>query len=131
MSTVLVASLVREVLECAYGELGAKVVDVHLADDLVVQGSPSSTRRLLLKLLMNAARDAPADGVIELVAERSGLGVAIRVCDRGPGPPKGLVFTTIQDPEIQELAASLQGVAVIVPRVGGGTEAAVWLPAPA
>lgn len=130
MSTVAVATVVREVLECAYGELGVRAVDVDLADGLVIQGSPSGTRRLLLKLLLNAAKGAPADGVIELVAERSGLGVAIRICDRGPGPPKGLVFTTVQDPEVQELAASMQGLAVIVPRVGGGTEAAVWLPCP-
>lgn len=130
MPTVPVATLVREVLEIAYADLRDSTIEVDLGEGLVIQGSSAGARRLLLRLLLNAVQEAPRGSAIELVAEASGPGVAIRIADRGPGPPKGIDFTTVQDPEIQELVKSLGGAAVIVPRVGGGTEAAVWLPCP-
>jgi two-component system sensor histidine kinase KdpD len=53
------------------------LIDVHLF------------RQVLFNLLDNAAKYAPADGTVRVVARATAQGVAIEVLDEGPGIPPG------------------------------------------
>jgi len=60
---------------------------------ITVRGDPRVTgdafllRQALANLVDNAASFAPSGSAIDVIAERSGDDVLIRVCDRGPGVP--------------------------------------------
>jgi signal transduction histidine kinase len=62
--------------------------NVELTRGTLVRGNPSDLRRVMINLLDNAFKFAPADGgTVDLRVARSGDSVTIRVTDNGPGIP--------------------------------------------
>ena len=137
-----VAALFREMLDEAAQALAGRPVRVQVDPGLQVHTSPAMVRRLLRILLVNAAEHTPGGTDIELVGERSGAGVAIRVCDRGPGLPPDVNLARLElRPDgtagprggiglltARTIAESLGGLIGAVGRLGGGVEATFWLP---
>lgn len=137
-----VAAVFRHVIVEAGAALHGRRVDVRVEPGLRLHTSAAMVKRLLLNLVLNAAEHTPAGTEIELVGERSGAGIALRVCDRGPGLPAEINLARLEiRPDgtagphgglglltVRTIAESLGGLAGIVRRVGGGTEATFWLP---
>jgi signal transduction histidine kinase len=76
---------VGEVYAPSFEERGAKLAQ-H-AEPLRIEGDRTLLDRILVNLLDNALARVEAGGRVELGAERSAGGVAIRVDDSGPGVP--------------------------------------------
>lgn len=137
-----VAAVFREVIVEAGAALGGRHVEVRVEPGLRLHTSAAMVRRLLLNLVLNAAEHTPAGTPIELVGERAGAGIALRVCDRGPGLPPEINLARLEiRPDgtagpygglglltVRTIAESLGGLAGLVLRLGGGTEATFWLP---
>ena len=111
---------------------------------LFVQADFSQSLRVLVNLLDNACRHAPAGTPIELDVTREGEAVTFRVSDRGPGLPEA-VLRRLFEPYARGDAAGTSGtglglsiahrLAVVqggalawVPREGGGTTFRFKLP---
>lgn len=66
--------------------LGDRQVVMHLAGDLPeVEADPVLVRQVMVNLIDNAHRHAPAGTAITVAAEKAGEQVQISVTDRGPG----------------------------------------------
>ena len=77
----LVADCIAEV--AAAGRTGE--FDLEIADDLVVQADEARLRQLLVNVVDNAARHAPAGSPVQISAARTPTGWWLTVADRGPG----------------------------------------------
>jgi len=66
-------------------EKSQSIVASHCGASCVVHGDPDQLRRVLLNLLANAIKFAPARGHIEISASNSNSHVVLRVADDGPG----------------------------------------------
>lgn len=59
--------------------------DLAIPEDLVVEADPARLRQLLVNVLDNAARHAPAGSAVRVSAARTATGWWLTVADRGPG----------------------------------------------
>jgi two-component system, OmpR family, sensor histidine kinase KdpD len=85
-----VDELIGAALQRAHGRLGTRAVAVTLPDDLLLARYDLTTSlRILVNLLENAAKYSPPGTGIEIVASRVGSHVALDVTDEGPGVPLG------------------------------------------
>lgn len=141
------ADLFRAAREGLESILEGRSVRVAVSDDCPdVLVDPSLAVEILINLLENAAHAAPAGTPLELHADRRGAAVRLAVLDRGPGLPRGSPEPIRPEPigpaegrgEVRRgmgleiargLAAASGGVLALEPRPGGGTVAAVTLPA--
>ncbi len=78
---VLVTDCIAEV--AAAGRTGE--FDLAIPDDLVAQADEARLRQLLVNVLDNAARHAPAGSPVLVAASRTPTGWSLTVADRGPG----------------------------------------------
>jgi two-component system sensor histidine kinase KdpD len=68
---------------------GDHALDVRVAPELpVVLVDRQRFLQVLVNLVSNAARHAPPDTPIGVIARADGAWVAVDVCDRGPGIPR-------------------------------------------
>ena len=145
MSWVDVGELVADVLDSTAHRLGDHQVTIAVDDALMIRTVPSRVRQVLVNLVVNAAKHAPASSQVDIVARREPGQVVFEVLDRGPGiEPEELeaVFEAFRQGRggaeaggsgiglylVRRLAGSLGGVAALLPRPGGGTVARVTLP---
>jgi PAS domain S-box-containing protein len=82
-----VAKLVDSALAATASALEGREVLVVADDDLFVMADPAAVRRVLEKLLSNAAKFTPAGSTITVSAVPEDAMVAISVSDEGPGIP--------------------------------------------
>ena len=89
-STVAVNELVNESLAAMGATLQDNSVEVNISDELPdVDIDRVLMGQVLVNLLDNAARHAPANSVITVTGEQRGSQVVISVADQGPGVPVG------------------------------------------
>ncbi len=82
--------MIGAALQRAQGLLGAHTVAVSLSDDvLAARCDFTQTQRIIVNLLENAAKYAPAGTSIEVTASRDAERLFIAVADEGPGVPLG------------------------------------------
>lgn len=85
-----VDELIGAALQRAHGALKERAVAVTLPPELLlVRCDLGQSMRILVNLLENAAKYAPADSAIEVSAVRFGDAVTIDVSDNGAGVPDG------------------------------------------
>lgn len=138
-----VAADTREALRARRQRLDVQVPD----GAALAQGDAFLLRQALANLVDNASAFSPDEAVIELVAERAGDTVVLRVLDRGAGVPDyaaGRVFDrfySLPRPGggsrssglglcfVAEVADLHGGRASLANRDGGGAEARIVLPA--
>lgn len=118
---------------------------VDMADDLVVDADTEQLGRALLNLIRNAvdahARAQTPGAVIQVLAERTGPSVTIRVCDNGPGVPNRIrdrIFSAFQASErsggtglglpVAEELVRLHGGRITLEEASTGTCFAVTIP---
>lgn len=90
LSINTVDELIGAALQRAHGRVGSRAVAVTLPDDLLLARYDLTTSlRILVNLLENAAKYSPHGTGIEIIAGRVGSKVAIEVTDEGPGVPLG------------------------------------------
>lgn len=78
--------LVFAVLSRFSGRLSGRQVNVDIPGDLpLVSVDPVLIDQLLANLLENALRYTPGDSPLEIRGTPSGSGIAVEICDRGPG----------------------------------------------
>lgn len=143
-----VDDLVGAALQRAAGALGGHDVSVALPPDDVLAGrfDLAQTLRIVVNLLENAAKYAPAGTPIELRAAREGDIVTITVADRGPGiaeAERERVFQPFYRPRhvppdargaglglaiARGLAEAQGGSLTHTPRPGGGSAFVLRLP---
>jgi signal transduction histidine kinase len=84
-------ALVREVADAVEPLVQTKplALVVRAADAVVVDGNPIYLKRLVINLIDNAIKFAPAHGQIEIGAASNGGQAIVRVADNGPGIPCG------------------------------------------
>ncbi len=140
--------LIGAALQRAHGPLASHAVAVSLSDDvLAARCDFSQTLRILVNLLENAAKYAPAHSSIEVTAVRDGGRVRISVADEGPGVPAGeeeRIFEAFYRPEgttpdvqgtglglsiARGLADAQGGTLTYRARLGGGAQFTLELPA--
>lgn len=124
-----------------------QAVELHVAEGAAeVHGDAFLLRQALSNLIENASDFSPPGGTLEVRAEPSGRGVALRVLDRGSGVPdyaEGRVFErfySLPRPDgrsrssglglcfVAEVADLHGGAASLRNREGGGAEARLDLP---
>lgn len=151
LSAVELQSLTAAMHELYADRLTAK--PVLLVDEvpaaLSVRAVPSMLRdSVLSNLLSNAIKFSQPGGQVELDAWTEGEWVVMAVRDRGPGLPAAALAALAQGHDLPSLAGSSgeqgQGLGLALAsehllrqggrlelktRVGGGTEALIWLPA--
>jgi two-component system sensor histidine kinase KdpD len=89
-STVAVNELVNESLAAMGATLQDNSVELNISDELPdVDIDRVLMGQVLVNLLDNAARHAPANSVITVTGEQRGSQVVISVADQGPGVPVG------------------------------------------
>ena len=82
--------MIGAALQRAQGMLGGHTVAVSLSDDvLAARCDFTQTQRIIVNLLENAAKYAPAGTSIEVTASRDTKQLFIAVADEGPGVPPG------------------------------------------
>jgi signal transduction histidine kinase len=82
-----VEALLRDFLVASRGPELA--VSCEVTEGLLLPGNRGAWERVLLNLLLNAARMMPHGGAIEVAMWRDGTDLKVRVRDNGPGiPPK-------------------------------------------
>jgi len=82
------SALVGTSLEHVRQELGARVVEVDIRDDLpTVEMDARSMERVLVNLLHNAHKYSPQDAPIHVSADVHDRTLELHVDDRGPGIP--------------------------------------------
>jgi two-component system sensor histidine kinase KdpD len=82
--------MIGAALQRAQGLLGQHTVAVSLSDDvLAARCDFTQTQRIIVNLLENAAKYAPAGTSIEVTASRDATQLLIAVADEGPGVPAG------------------------------------------
>lgn len=86
---VELAALCKAVITDHLRQAELKDIDLGLAEQVpaVVYGDYDSLRILLNNLVDNAIRYIPAGGHVDLAVARSEQGIALSVCDDGPGIP--------------------------------------------
>jgi two-component system sensor histidine kinase KdpD len=91
-----VNEIVRAALEQSKSTLGARRVDVRIADNLpLVRADLNRAKQVLLHLIMNAHNYSPESEPISITAEQNGDFILISVADRGRGIEEhelGLIF---------------------------------------
>ncbi|MGA9531818.1 MAG: response regulator [Anaerolineales bacterium] len=88
--SIFPSDLVQGALERAASALGEIEVEVALAADLPpIRVDPARVQEVIVNLLENAARYAPASGPITISGSAAGPMVTLAVVDHGPGIPKG------------------------------------------
>jgi len=148
VSVNTVDDLVGAALQRAAGALGDRPVATHLPDD-VLAGRFDFTQalRVLVNLLENAAKYAPAGTPLELHARGAGDRLSLTVLDRGPGVPAAeheRIFEPFYRPPgtppdvrgtglglsiARGLAEAQGGTVRYEPRPGGGSAFVLELPA--
>jgi two-component system, OmpR family, sensor histidine kinase KdpD len=126
------ADLLRAVRENLPLVFQHRTVTVRVADDCPdAHVDPSLALEILVNLIENAHRAAPADTLLDLVArKRDPARVCIDVLDRGPGLPEGVGDAQGLGLQIaRSLALANDGSVTLAPREGGGTVATLDLPA--
>jgi two-component system, OmpR family, osmolarity sensor histidine kinase EnvZ len=141
-----VAALLEE-LAGQYQRRGATVL-VASAAALYLSLRPKAIRRAITNLIDNALRHAGAEGPIELRFSTIGSGIAIEVCDRGPGIAAAdverlkLPFTRQEAARtdavgtglglaiVERIARGHGGTLDLLPRDGGGLVVRITLPKP-
>lgn len=147
---VPVDDLVSAAVQQAEGALGAGRLSVSIApgDPLLVgRFDLVHSIRILVNLLENAAKYAPAGSPIDLTARREGAWVDIEVADRGPGVPPAeadRVFQPLYRPAdappdrgsaglglaiARQFAEAQDGTLTYTTRPGGGSVFRLRLPA--
>ncbi|GLC25243.1 sensor histidine kinase [Roseisolibacter agri] len=141
--------LVGAALQRAAGALGERAVVVDLPPDELLAGRFDFTQalRVLVNLLENAAKYAPADTPVTVRARRDGAWLVLAVLDEGPGVPESereRIFEPFYRPPgtppdvrgtglglsiARGLAAAQQGTVRYEPRTGGGSAFVFALPA--
>ncbi len=82
--------MIGAALQRAHGLLGQHTVAVSLSDDvLAARCDFTQTQRIIVNLLENAAKYAPAGTSLEVTASRDATQLFIAVADEGPGVPVG------------------------------------------
>lgn len=126
--------LVGAVLQRVSRALGGREIAVSLDPEhpvLIGRFDFSDAMRVLVNLLENASKYAPASSPIELSVRRDGPWIAFAVADRGPGIPSdevGRIFTPFMSRGgglglsiAYSLAAAQGGSLEYAPRAGGGS----------
>lgn len=136
--------LFRSALENLPLVLEGRSVEIAVEEDCPdVSADPTLTVEVLVNLLENAARLAPADLPILLAASRapsaSGASVRLEVADRGPGVPEAVRTGQRRESDTgrgglgleicRTFASALGGTFALRSRPGGGTVAFLDLPA--
>ncbi len=141
--------LVGAALQRAAGALGDRPVVVDLPPDELLAGRFDFTQalRVLVNLLENAAKYAPAGTPVTIRARREGAALVLTVLDHGPGVPESereRIFEPFHRPPgtppdvrgtglglsiARGLAAAQQGTVRYEPRTGGGSAFVFALPA--
>lgn len=150
LSPVLLPCDPEEIIGCGIGAMEQRLGE-HLLSTRIEVGLPpvaadmALMTQVLVNLLDNAVKYAPADGGIEVSAARDGDRVVIAVSDRGPGVPPGEEekifdkFYRLQPPEqrggtglglsiVRGIVEAHHGSVAAANRQGGGLEVAVSLP---
>jgi two-component system sensor histidine kinase TctE len=133
--------LARDVLEGCAGIALSRDIDLGFesasAESIVTHGDPTMVRELMLNLVDNALRYAPAAGIVTVALSQDGNWCVLRVEDNGPGIPaveRALVFERFyrilgRGPEgsglglaiVKEIVESSGGTITLTdPRVGSG-----------
>jgi signal transduction histidine kinase len=144
LGTCDVAALCREVAVLHEGMAQERGVALEPPPGRVLaRCDPRKVRQILINLVQNAIDASPIGRAVELLAEADGEGAAVlRVLDRGRGIEPSLGDTAFK-PGVttkesgfglgltiaRALARQHGGELALRPREGGGTEAAVTLPA--
>lgn len=123
-------------------------VTINVADEMELEGDPSSLQQVIVNLVSNAA-DAMADmpetveRLVEIHAERTSTGIRLTVSDRGPGIPPDIasrifepLFTTKGSERgtglglfvVHRIVHNSGGSISFEARSGGGTTFTVDLP---
>ena len=144
-------ALLREAAEAVRprAEAAGIALEVAAPADAALAGDPFLLRQALVNLLDNALDFAPAGSLVRARALRDGAGLRLEVADRGAGVPeyaRQRVFERFYSlprpggggrssglglPFVAQVAALHGGSASLRAREGGGTVAALVLPAPA
>ena len=83
-----VRSLLEDAARESHLHAPATPVEIDVAEPgLAAEGDPERVHQVVANLLDNAVRHSPPGAAVALRAERAGGGVAIEVCDEGPGIP--------------------------------------------
>jgi two-component system sensor histidine kinase CreC len=130
-------------------EAAGIALEVAAPADAALAGDPFLLRQALVNLLDNALDFAPAGSLVRARALRDGAGLRLEVADRGAGVPEyarqrvferfyslprpggGSRSSGLGLPFVALVAALHGGSASLRAREGGGTVAALVLPAPA
>lgn len=142
VAPVQLSSLVQDVIALHEGVTVERNVNFRLdaRPDVEVKADSKKLKQVLINLMQNALDVTAKGGVVDVIVAREGRGARISVMDRGPGiadverafqpghttkeKGSGLGLT------VSRLVARQHGGDVtLVPRDGGGTVAAVSLPA--
>lgn len=117
-------------------------VTVHGTTGLEVLGNPVELREMILNIVNNAIDAMPNGGTVELIAERRGSNVVLRIVDTGTGMPPEIVqrifdpFFTTKGPRGSGLGLSVvygivgrhQGEIVVDSVAGSGTAFTITIP---
>ncbi|MFN8573222.1 MAG: ATP-binding protein [Gemmatimonadaceae bacterium] len=143
-----VDDLIGAALQRAAGMLGGRTVDIDATTDELLAGQFdfSQSLRIVVNLLDNAAKYAPAGSPITIRTERHGDRLTIAVLDRGPGVPateRERIFEPFYRPPMlppdvrgtglglsiaRGLAEAQGGSLRYEPRTGGGSVFTLELP---
>jgi len=85
------AALIDEVLAACHEATCGRTVSVDVEDGLWLRTDYAMAVQAIVNLVNNAALHSTGDGTISIHASRLGPGVAIRICDDGPGIAAGIL----------------------------------------
>lgn len=92
------AELLNNIVEDARFEGAARQLRVELVMDEIpeVHANAEMLHRAIENVVRNALRHSPNGGTVLVEARRSGQGIRLLVCDRGPGVPEGELESIFQ-----------------------------------